>query len=919
MIVNVFFDRRVSVRDEQAVLADERKKLLAGKTMFACDRKILCIFATMKKVLLLTWWCFVTLCAYSQEPLLKSELSYRRYTTSDGLPQMQVETVWQDSYGYIYIGTLSGFIRYDGVSFTPFLKGRRENIVGFIETEGKPRALNFRRQWIVDADGVEKQWIDRRGRWFLNNFNAADLPSPMVLVEDSLEQHRRLCRLTGQGLTVVMKCSLFDLMEPDRKLYMDTTGIYVPTSKGVFVIRPASGNGKKRIVNRLSRKDDVFAFLRIADVLYAFAKDGIYTVESENLVMKTAFNFEAPDYGLFVRQDAKGLLLIADSHTIYQYDGESVKPLVSGFNMIKGIFVDRWNRLWAATYQGAYCFFHRNFVNHRLTDANDIVRAMAVGVDGQLRMGTLNGSILRLDHEGKAHEINKLEGNFYQPSAVVLGGKCYMAGNGDVACVDGDRMLWLNLPKDRYQFVAKMGERLVAGTRNGLMFYDPKTGKADTLTTHILHPWAATEDGQGRLWVGASSGLFVVEGRTSVLRKVDYPQKLIITAMGGDNKGNIVFSSADSLFLIRNGKVNDLNSKMPQLAGHEIRAVHLSPRGFLIVAAIDGIFVCRFSAADGKVSDIRFFDHTNGFTMVEPLKASMAETADGTVWLAGLEEMTSFKPAALLSDNQELAVVVAPKRWWQHWWVLTLTALALTLVVWLLARRYEKQRSRKALLRLQREKKQKELLINAIRLKSIPHFHANVLAGIEYFMMNNKTDDAMKYLKLYSVFTNQTLTELDRSARTIEEEVEYIKTYLELEQLRYGERLQYVVRVAENVDEQCMIPNMLLHTYCQNAIKHGIAHKADRGLIEIDIRQCSENNDFIEVSVKDNGVGREEASRLNRDTTKQGLKILLEQVELYNQSNELPITQQVTDLYDDEGRAVGTIFRMMIPRNYKYV
>jgi ligand-binding sensor domain-containing protein len=91
-----------------------------------------------------------------------------------------------------------------------------------------------------------------------------------------------------------------------------------------------------------------------------------------------------------------------------------------------------------------------------------------------------------------------LEGNFYQPSAVAIDGKCYMAGNGDVACVEGDRLTWLNLPKDRYQFVAKMGERLVAGTRNGLMAYDPKTGKADTLTTQILHPWVATEDRQGR-------------------------------------------------------------------------------------------------------------------------------------------------------------------------------------------------------------------------------------------------------------------------------------------------------------------------------------------------------------------------------------------------------------------------------------
>mgnify|MGYP002627097157 CR=1 FL=1 len=85
-------------------------------------------------------------------PQIDSKLTYRRYTTQDGLPQLQVERLWQDSRGYIYIGTLSGFIRYDGREFTPFLKGRRENIVGFTEYGGQVRALGFRRQWIVGWD-----------------------------------------------------------------------------------------------------------------------------------------------------------------------------------------------------------------------------------------------------------------------------------------------------------------------------------------------------------------------------------------------------------------------------------------------------------------------------------------------------------------------------------------------------------------------------------------------------------------------------------------------------------------------------------------------------------------------------------------------------------------------------------------------
>jgi hypothetical protein len=54
-----------------------------------------------------------------------------------------------------------------------------------------------------------------------------------------------------------------------------------------------------------------------------------------------------------------------------------------------------------------------------------------------------------------------------------------------------------------------------------------------------------------------------------------------------------------------------------------------------VVAVVDGLFVCHISK-DYQLSDIHFFDHLNGFTMTEPLKAMMAESSDGTVWLPGV-------------------------------------------------------------------------------------------------------------------------------------------------------------------------------------------------------------------------------------------------------------------------------------------
>ena len=170
--------------------------------------------------------------------------------------------------------------------------------------------------------------------------------------------------------------------------------------------------------------------------------------------------------------------------------------------------------------------------------------------------------------------------------------------------------------------------------------------------------------------------------------------------------------------------------------------------------------------------------------------------------------------------------------------------------------------------------------------------------------MNNDTSEATHYLKLYSDFTNQTLIGIDRPARTVAEEVAYTRIYLQLEQLRYGDRLSFNISVADDVNQQHLLPTMLLHTYCQNAVKHGIGNKTGDGHIDIDISRRSDG--YLVVRVSDNGVGRAAAAQLNSNSTRQGLRILLEQIELYNQTNRRPISQTVTDLFEAGRLANGT-------------
>jgi len=202
------------------------------------------------------------------------------------------------------------------------------------------------------------------------------------------------------------------------------------------------------------------------------------------------------------------------------------------------------------------------------------------------------------------------------------------------------------------------------------------------------------------------------------------------------------------------------------------------------------------------------------------------------------------------------------------------------------------------------------LRISSIRLKAIPHFNANILAAIEYYIVNRTKEDAMRILGVYSDFTYKTLSEVDKAARTIDEELAYVKMYLDLEKVRFLDKFDFQIKVEDEVDKEVQLPNMILHTYCENAVKHGLMPLKSGGMLTIHVSQHGGN---VCVSVEDNGVGRAFAAKNPyTHSTKQGLSILNRQIEIYNRFNPKKINHRIDDL------AVGTRFTVEVPVGFTY-
>jgi two-component system LytT family sensor kinase len=120
----------------------------------------------------------------------------------------------------------------------------------------------------------------------------------------------------------------------------------------------------------------------------------------------------------------------------------------------------------------------------------------------------------------------------------------------------------------------------------------------------------------------------------------------------------------------------------------------------------------------------------------------------------------------------------------------------------------------------------------ALRQQIEPHFMFNTLHSITGLVRDHKNEAAVSMIVGLSEFLRRALEDSHRSQVTLEEEVEYLQRYLDLQKVRFGERLEAKVNIPEEL-LRAQVPNLLLQPLVENAIKHGIARRAAGGTVRV--------------------------------------------------------------------------------------
>lgn len=147
--------------------------------------------------------------------------------------------------------------------------------------------------------------------------------------------------------------------------------------------------------------------------------------------------------------------------------------------------------------------------------------------------------------------------------------------------------------------------------------------------------------------------------------------------------------------------------------------------------------------------------------------------------------------------------------------------------------------------------------------------------------------------------------------------MEMLKLYLEMEAMRFKEKLHYEIIIAHGIDTDFVeIPPLLIQPFVENALWHGIMPKPEGGKVSILIEQSQQGNSLL-ITVTDDGIGRAKAMAMkpvaSGDHKSYGTKVSAERLELINEKYKTEAEINITDLYDEQGHASGTSVHIKIP------
>ncbi|MBN1181538.1 MAG: histidine kinase [Bacteroidales bacterium] len=194
-----------------------------------------------------------------------------------------------------------------------------------------------------------------------------------------------------------------------------------------------------------------------------------------------------------------------------------------------------------------------------------------------------------------------------------------------------------------------------------------------------------------------------------------------------------------------------------------------------------------------------------------------------------------------------------------------------------------------------------------------PHFIFNTLNSIQYFIYNNKKEESMEYVSQFAQLMRLNLHNSQNDIIALEDEIQALKLYLELEKIRMNNKFDYTIEIDPGIDmKEQLVPSFLIQPLVENSIKHGVLKIKHKGNIFTKVHR---NNGNLVYTIIDNGIGFER-SKASQESTKHksyGIELTKKRIVLLGILKNKHTSFTCTDLKEPNGECKGSKVELVIP------
>ncbi|MGN6418843.1 MAG: histidine kinase, partial [Pseudobacter sp.] len=501
--------------------------------------------------------------------------------------------------------------------------------------------------------------------------------------------------------------------------------------------------------------------------------------------------------------------------------------------------------------------------------------------------------------------------------------------------------------------------------REGLFHFNPQTQQLTTVPVPGQQGdqsiQTVAEDSAGNVYAGGFTGLYIYTAgqfnNPKIIRKQDGLSSSNITGLICDQNGDVWIIGNRGLARYRpaTNELESFDEKDGLLAGnHKFSAYYLAENGTVYIGSEDGYNHFHPDSLGSKSNPLKL--HITQLTLQDTL---MNIAGSGVLTLpynrnnvqfsylavdyktgpylqyryrltgldsqyvyAGRQRTARFNNLKAGSYRFNVEVSANGKDWfkaepfsfviepafWKTPWFPGLCFLAALLLAYTWYRIRIRQVQKQAQLKADYEIRLNDLENSALRAQMNPHFIFNCLNTINAFVNRNDKAQANQYISRFSRLIRLILDHSRQRKISLEEELQALELYLQIEQVRFENRFSYRITVDENIEpDNTAIPGLLIQPFAENAIVHGLLPVKRPGILNIIV---SKNNAGISIVIEDNGVGRQQALANRPDhqavQRSHGTDITMKRVSLFNRQHGSDWQPVITDLYDEQGNAAGT-------------